>query len=113
MEEMFQMMSRLSSALGEISPFSSDVEELFSLAEERLGHFSANNGRYRYAKAVQMGQRAAAVLTFSPRYENTAMVLELCGLSSRCGAPLFEVSLDGDWDESSWARLRSFLYYCR
>ena len=20
---------------------------------------------------------------------------------------------DGDWDESSWARLRSFLYYCR
>lgn len=47
-----------------------------------------------------------------PRYENTAVVLELSGLSEQCPAPLFELSLDRDWDESAWARLRSFLYYC-
>ena len=47
-----------------------------------------------------------------PRYENTAVVLELSGLSEQCPAPLFELSLDGDWDESAWARLHSFLYYC-
>ena len=38
-----------------------------------------------------------------PRYENTAVVLELSGLSKQCPAPLFELSLDGDWDESAWA----------
>lgn len=47
-----------------------------------------------------------------PRYENTAVVLELSSLSEQCPAPLFELSLDGDWDESAWVRLRSFLYYC-
>lgn len=47
-----------------------------------------------------------------PRYENTAVVLELIGLSEQCPAPLFELSLDGGWDESAWACLRSFLYYC-
>lgn len=47
-----------------------------------------------------------------PRYENTAVVLELSGLSEQCPAPLFELSLDRYWDESAWARLCSFLYYC-
>ena len=47
-----------------------------------------------------------------PHYENTAVVLELSGLSEQCPAPLFELSLDGDWDESAWACLRSFLCYC-
>ena len=46
------------------------------------------------------------------RAMNTAVVLELIGLSEQCPAPLFDLSLAGDWDESAWARLRSFLYYC-
>ncbi len=58
-----------------------------------------------------LGAKADAALHCVPRYENTAVVLELSGLSEQCPAPLFELSLDGDWDESSWARLRSFLYY--
>ncbi len=24
----------------------------------------------------------------------------------------FQLSLDNDWDEAAWSRLRSFLYYC-
>ena len=27
-------------------------------------------------------------------------------------AHLFQLSLDGSWDEAGWSRLRSFLYYC-
>lgn len=59
-----------------------------------------------------MGQSADAVLAVYPRYENTAMVLDLYGLSEYAGAPLYSVALDYDWDESAWSKLRSFLYYC-
>ena len=61
---------------------------------------------------LELGAHADAVLHRVPRYENTAVVLELSSLSEQCPAPLFELSLDGDWDESAWAGLRSFLYYC-
>ena len=32
-------------------------------------------------------------------------------LADKTDSPVFRVSLDADWDESSWARLESFLYY--
>ena len=67
-----------------------------------------------YTPAGEGGPRrqASAVLSLAPRYENTEMVLGLRGLVQNCPAPLFELSLDGDWDEAGWSRLRSFLYYC-
>ena len=52
------------------------------------------------------------MLTLAPRYENTAMILDMRGLREACQAPLFQLSLDNDWDEAAWSRLRSFLYYC-
>lgn len=73
----------------------------------------AQPGRYRYAKAVQMSANVSAVLTAAPRYENAAMILDMRGLREACQAPLLELSFDHDWDETAWARLRSFLYYCR
>ena len=97
---------------GHAGLFSDKPEELFTTAQARLDGFAGANGRYRYAKAVQMGEHAAAVLTLSPRYENTEMVLSLRGIAQNCPAPLFELSLDGDWDEAGRSRLRSFLYYC-
>lgn len=42
----------------------------------------------------------------------TAMILDMRGLREACQAPLFQLSLDNDWDEAAWSRLRSFLYYC-
>ena len=65
-----------------------------------------------YAKAVELSGRADAVLTLAPRYENAAMILDMRGLRDACNAPLFQLSLDNDWDETAWSRLRSFLYYC-
>lgn len=73
---------------------------------------AGGNGRYRYAKAVELSGRTNAVLTLAPRYENTAMILDMRGLHDACSAPLFQLSLDNDWDETAWSRLRSFLYYC-
>ncbi len=105
-------MKELSSVLGSISPYCKNIGSLFETAEKYLNSFSAANGRYRFAKAVDMGESADAVLTLAPRYENTAMVLQLRNISSVCKAPLFEISLDGDWDESGKSRLKSFLYYC-
>ena len=48
----------------------------------------------------------------APRYENTAMILNMRGLHDHCQAPVYDLSLDGDFDEAGWDKLRSFLYYC-
>lgn len=86
--------------------FTDNIDGLFASAQSALDSFAGNHGRYRFANALEMGESTDAVLMMSPRYENTAVVLQLRG------APLFELSLDGDWDENSRSRLRSFLYYC-
>ena len=59
-----------------------------------------------------MGRDSAAVLSLAPRYENAAMVMEMRGVREAVNVPLMQLSFDGDWDESAWSRLRSFLYYC-
>ena len=99
-------------APGSAGAFTPDPEKLIAAADRGLADFAGNQGRYRYAKTLELGAHADAVLHRVPRYENTAVVLELSSLSEQCPAPLFELSLDGDWDESAWAGLRSFLYYC-
>ena len=106
------LMGQVAQALGEASPFSEEPDRLFETAESHLHAFAGGQGRYRYAKAVEAGEKASAVLAMAPRYENTAMILQMQGISQHCKAPFFEISLDGDWDENSWSRLRSFLYYC-
>lgn len=92
--------------------YSNHFEQLTEIADRYLSQFAAATGRYRYAKAVQMGETMDAILAMAPRYENTAMVLEMRELKEHCQAPLYEISLDHDWDASAWSRLKSFLYYC-
>lgn len=104
-------LNRVFTLLGERSTFTSSYEDLASIANKHMPNVSGGNGRYRYAKAVWMGGRFNAVLTLAPRYENTAVVLDMREQREACPAPLFQISLDGDWDETSWSRLRSFLYY--
>ena len=107
-----ERLQRIGTALCRRSAFSADFTALFRTADQALPRFAGANGRYRYAKAVELSKRAAAVLTLAPRYENTAMILDMRGLREVCQAPLFQLSLDNDWDEAAWSRLRSFLYYC-
>ena len=106
------LMDSLHQIMKENSPFSEDPEELFAIADRKLKSFAANQGRYRYAKAVQISKKVSAVLALAPRYENTQRILQLSGLMEECSCPCFELSLDGDWDENSASKLRSFLYYC-
>ena len=112
LDQMQRQMQTLGNELGAHSAFAEDAETLFFIADSALPNFSGGNGRYRYAKAVELSNRTNAVLTFAPRYENTAMILDMRGLHDACRAPLFQISLDNDWDETAWSRLRSFLYYC-
>jgi len=104
------LLDEVSKAMGSGSVFSQNPDRLFAVAQEHLDGFAGANGRYRYAKTMEMGEHAAAVLSLAPRYENTETVLSLRGLLENCPAPLFELSLDGE--EADWSRLRSFLYYC-
>ena len=112
LDQMQRQMQTLGNELGAQSTFAEDAETLFLIADSALPNFSGGNGRYRYAKAVELSNRTNAVLTLAPRYENTAMILDMRGLHDACSAPLFQLSLDNDWDETAWSRLRSFLYYC-
>lgn len=112
LEQMAQEMQTIGAELGTHSAFAQDTAALFGSADTALPHFAGGNGRYRYAKAVELSGRADAVLTLAPRYENAAMILDMRGLRDACKAPLFQLSLDNDWDETAWSRLRSFLYYC-
>lgn len=112
LEKMAGELRTFGAELGVRSAFAADPEALFPLAEAALPHFAGGNGRYRYAKAVELSARVNAVLTLAPRYENAAMILDMRGLHDACKAPLFQLSLDNDWDETAWSRLRSFLYYC-
>ena len=112
LDQIAQQMRTLDAELGARSAFAADPDALFPTADAALPHFAGGNGRYRYAKAVVLSTRAHAVLTLAPRYENAAMILDMRGLHNACRAPLFQLSLDNDWDETAWSRLRSFLYYC-
>ena len=94
-------MQTLGNELGAHSAFAEDAETLFLIADSALPNFSGGNGRYRYAKAVELSSRTNAVLTLAPRYENTAMILDMRGLHDACSAPLFQLSLDNDWDETA------------
>lgn len=105
-------MKELSAILGAASPFAEDFGSLVTEADRSLPVFAGGNGRYRWAKAAEMSNRCSAVLILAPRYENTATVMDMRGISEICRSPVYQIALDGDWDESAWSRLRSFLYYC-
>lgn len=97
--------------LGARSSFSADLNKLYADGDHILPGFAGANGRYRLAKAIEMGEKAAGVLTLAPRYENTATVMEMSGALK--GLTHFPLSMDGDWDEVAWSRLNSFLYYLK
>lgn len=111
LDGMLPHMAELSETLGEHSPFASDMTALTAEADRTLPEFAGGNGRYRWAKTVDMAKRSHAVLTLAPRYENTAAIIDMRGIAYACEAPVFQIALDGDWDTASWSRLRSFLYY--
>ena len=102
-------MAALGRLLGARSSFSPDLEALRDEADRLLPGFAGANGRYRVAKALELGRRSSGVLTLAPRYENTAALLDMTGALE--GIPHFHLAMDNDWDEGAWSRLNSFLYY--
>lgn len=96
--------AQVSKALKARSPFTDGPFEEHPL----LPRFAGGNGTYRLSKQERWD--VDAVLTVSPRYENTETVLEIATHSKR---PVFHLALDGDKDEGLWSRLSSFLYYIR
>lgn len=108
-----QHIVRIGHSLGNRNAFALDHSALRSAADKALPAFNGANGRYRWAKTVLSVPRAAAVLEVSPRYENATLALEMRGIADASPVPLYEVELDGDWDETAWSRLRSFLHYCQ
>lgn len=104
-------MASLGPLLGARNSFSPDLEALREEADRLLPGFAGANGRYRIAKALELGRRSSGVLTLAPRYENTAALLDMTGALE--GIPHFHLAMDNDWDEGAWSRLNSFLYYLK
>lgn len=109
LERLVGMMQQVADALGDVSAYASDHSQLRQIATDALGQFAGANARYRYAKAVQAGQRADGVVAVASMYENADIMLRL--KSVPCQAPLLHLAFDGALDQSVEERLRSFLYY--
>lgn len=102
-------MGESAARLGELSPFSSDLGSLVAIADERLGRFAGGGGRYRLAKAFELGKTCDGVATLSSMYENTGTILEL--VLGDVGVPVLPLSFDGSPGQGAEDRLRSFLYF--
>lgn len=111
METIESHMKAIGNLLGKRNSFSADVQGLSDIADKYLSDFAGGNGRYRFAKTVELAKRTDAMLTVAPRYENTSIILQMRGLKQACEAPLYEIEVDHDWDEAAWSKLRAFLYY--
>lgn len=103
------MMAQVSETLGAASPYAVDYTRLREVATDALGRFAGANARYRYAKAVEIGDRVQGVIEAASTYENVDIMLRLKGVPS--AAPLLHLAFDGALDQSVEERLRSFLYY--
>ena len=110
--DMERLLRQVSDAAGENSAFAADLAALHETADRHVRGVQGGNLRYRFAKCVDLGASCDAVLALAPRYENAAMVMDMRGIREATPVPLMQVHLDGDWDESAWARVRSFLHYC-
>ena len=85
-----------------------------------IGNIYRLNGRVPLLKAIPFGLQHVLAM-FVSNLTPITMIGLASGLSGKelaillhdaCSAPLFQLSLDNDWDETAWSRLRSFLYYC-
>lgn len=93
----------------EVAADSSGFNGLRQVATDALGQFAGANARYRYAKAVEIGDRADGVIEVASTYENVDIMLRLKSIPAK--APLLHLAFDGALDQSVEERLRSFLYY--
>lgn len=106
-------MKTIGALLGKRNSFSTDIQSLSDTADQYLRDFAGGNGRYRFAKTLELAKRTDAMLTVAPRYENVSIILQMRGLKQACTAPLYEIEIDHDWDETAWSKLRAFLYYVK
>lgn len=106
-------MKTIGALLGKRNSFSYDIQSLSDTADMYLRDFAGGNGRYRFAKTLELAKRTDAMLTVAPRYENTSIILQMRGLKRACETPLYEIEVDQDWDETAWSKLRAFLYYVK
>ncbi len=107
------LLKNMGNNTGAAFAFDPDPEALHTSADLYVKGIQGGNLRYRFAKAVSLGEHMDAVFSLAPRYENAAMVMDMRGLKEAVNAPLMEINFDGDWEESAWERVRSFLYYCQ
>ena len=100
-------MKTIGALLGKRNSFSTDIQSLSDTADQYLRDFAGGNGRYRFAKTLELAKRTDAMLTVAPRYENVSIILQMRGLKQAC------IEIDHDWDETAWSKLRAFLYYVK
>lgn len=106
------MMRHVSFVLGAHSPYENDHAGLCRTADRYLSSFAGANGRYRLAKVLCAAQRYDGIITAAPMYENTATILSiLLKNNKKSGAPVLELSFDGQAHESNATKMRSFLYF--
>ncbi len=95
--------------LGNISPFSPDLEDLVATADKHLHCLVGGNGRYRFAKAAWAIRAIGGVVEVSSLYENAGIAVRQ--LEGNLGGKACRLSFDGAADATRAERLRAFLHY--
>lgn len=113
LKEISEYMSKVSNILENFSPFADDLQGLVALADSNLGNYYGANGRYRYAKLMDMSKKAKGIISVSSMYENTNTVINILtqGNSSGMDIPLLNLTFDGNENEIDGSKIDSFIYY--
>ena len=69
-------MKTIGALLGKRNSFSTDIQSLSDTADQYLRDFAGGNGRYRFAKTLELAKRTDAMLT-------VLRAMKMCRLSCR------------------------------
>jgi predicted CoA-substrate-specific enzyme activase len=99
--------------LGDHSHFESDLEQLMTMADDKIGFYAGSFGRYRSAKPLGNTSEARGIISVTPMYENTGISLDI--LHKRRNGnntlPMLPLTFDGNRNKADETKVESFLFY--
>jgi hypothetical protein len=102
---------KISILLGKKSPFVDNLDNLISIADEKLGYYSGAFGRYRLSKAYDVPKNCQGVITVASTYENTEVALGVLYKVQPPQKPILNLTVDGTESEKNIKLLEAFLHY--
>lgn len=103
----------ISDCLLEESSFERKLENLVTIADQRVGYYAGGNGRYRVSKILGNSLSCDGIITVASMYENTGIVLNILNkeFEKDSSKPMLNLTFDGNKNENDETKIDSFMYY--